>query len=247
MIPRPVNFRTELRPESIPEGVGGTGPYGLTGGWQTRDVSVGGCTWRLTIPAVPDALLDEPEAVAASVSDDRMPYWAFVWPAALPMAAAVLRAGWQTDLPVLELGCGTGLVGLAALARGLHVTLTDYEPRAVELARHNALQNGYSRFAARVLDWRNPEAERYPVILGCDLLYQESAFEPLLNLLEKMLAPGGECWLGDGGRNSAVKFWCLARERGYDMELRGEDGRVLESPARDFQLFVLRRRTGLAD
>jgi predicted nicotinamide N-methyase len=247
MIPKPVNFRTELRPLAVRGGEDVSGPYHLAGGWQTGEVAVGKWTCRLTIPAIPDALLDDPESVAANVSDDRMPYWAFVWPAALPMAAAVQQSGWQTSLRVLELGCGTGLVGLAALAAGLHVTFTDYEPRAVQLARHNAILNGYSQFAARVLDWRNPESEQFPVILGCDLLYQESAFEPLLNLLEQMLAPGGECWLGDGGRSSAVKFWYLARERGYGVEVRGDDGQALESPAQNFQLFVLRRGTGLGE
>ena len=158
------------------------------------------------------------------------------------MAAAVLRADWHANLRVLELGCGTGLVGLAALARGTHVTLTDYEPKAVQLGRHNAIQNGYSKFSTRVLDWRKPGSEQYSVILGCDLLYQESAFDPLLNLIEQMLEPDGECWLGDGGRNAAVKFWSLAQERGYDVEVRAEDGQLRETPVRDFQLFVIRRK-----
>jgi predicted nicotinamide N-methyase len=242
MIPKPVDFCKELIPDPMLASTAVAGPFPLPGGWQTEHVSVGSSTWQLTIPANPDALLDDPDSTLANLADDRMPYWAFVWPAALPMAAAVLQADWHENLRVLELGCGTGLVGLAALARGAHVTLTDYEARAVQLARHNAGQNGNSTFSSRVLDWRKPDSERYPVILGCDLLYQESAFDPLLNLLQRMLEPDGECWLGDGGRSAAGKFWSLVRERGYEVELRGEDGGLRETPVRDFQLFVIRRR-----
>jgi predicted nicotinamide N-methyase len=204
---------------------------------------VGGREFCLTIPAVPDALLDDPAAQAASLADDRMPYWAFVWPSALPMAAAVLDTSWDPRLPVLELGCGTGLVGLAALSRGHHVTFTDYEPRAVALARYNAEQNGFTRFTAHELDWRTPMNEQYPLILGCDLLYQESAFQPLLKLLEQMLPPGGECWLGDGGRSAARWFLHHARERGFEVEIRGANGQMLENPASDFQMFVVRRNS----
>lgn len=243
MIPTPVNFRRELIPDPTHANTAVTGPFPLPGGWQTEHVSVGSAAWQLTIPANPDALLDEPDSTVANLADDRMPYWAFVWPAALPLAAAVLRADWKDNLRVLELGCGTGLVGLAALARGAHVTLTDYEANAVRLARHNAIQNGYSKFSARVLDWRKPDSERYQVILGCDLLYQESAFDPLLNLFERMLEPDGECWLGDGGRHAAVRFWSLALERGYAVEVRGANGQLREAPGRDFQFFVIRRRT----
>ena len=240
MIPVPLNFLRELVPAGD-VGVMQEGPFLLESGWRTGGIVVGDREFRLTIPAVPDALLDEPGAVVASIQDDRMPYWAFVWPAALPMAAAVLQANWDRSLRVLELGCGTGLVGLAALARGQHVTFTDYEPRAVALAGHNALQNGFSNFAARELDWRAPDVEQFPVIVGCDLLYQESACEPLLRLLDRMLLPTGECWLADGGRPPAYRFWKIAREHGYHITIHSRNGELLERPTQDFQLFVVSR------
>lgn len=42
----------------------------------------------------------------------------------------------------LEVGCGTGFVGLVAAHAGAQVTCTDANPHAVALARHNAKQNG---------------------------------------------------------------------------------------------------------
>ncbi|MFO0975376.1 MAG: methyltransferase domain-containing protein [Planctomycetaceae bacterium] len=243
MIPRPINMRTELLPEGgsqdrqIERSAGA-----LRGGWVSGETEIDGFRWKLTVPGNPDALLDDDGVVAASQTDDRMPYWAYVWPAALPMAKAVLRADWLVPSRVLELGCGTGLVGLAALQRGHHVTFTDYEPLSVAVARHNAEQNGFSQFEARTLDWREPPEERYPVIIGCDLLYQENHFTPILDLLHRMLPPNGICWLGDGGRSVTRRFWYLARERGFDVSVLDANGELLAAPASDYQLFVLRHQ-----
>ena len=59
--------------------------------------------------------------------------------------AAVLIAEMQISdgARVLDLGCGTGLVGLAALRRGGHVVLTDVSARAVLSARETLAINGY--------------------------------------------------------------------------------------------------------
>ena len=59
--------------------------------------------------------------------------------------AAALIAGMQipSGARVLDLGCGTGLVGLAALRRGANVTLTDVSARAVLSAQETLAANGY--------------------------------------------------------------------------------------------------------
>ncbi len=59
--------------------------------------------------------------------------------------AAALIAGMQipAGARVLDLGCGTGLVGLAALRRGAHVTMTDVSARAVLSAQETLAANGY--------------------------------------------------------------------------------------------------------
>ena len=62
-----------------------------------------------------------------------MPYWAYLWPGAYLLAEAVVREPWPEPvdgrilLEALEIGCGLGLAGLAALARGLRVQFTDYD------------------------------------------------------------------------------------------------------------------------
>lgn len=57
------------------------------------------------------------------------------------LLARVVKEHAAPGVRVLEVGCGTGLVGLTAAKQGAEVTLTDANPFAVELARHNAKEN----------------------------------------------------------------------------------------------------------
>jgi 16S rRNA (guanine1207-N2)-methyltransferase len=63
----------------------------------------------------------------------------------LDFGAASLIAGMEIDAgaSVLDLGCGTGLVGLAALRRGAHVTGTDVSAAAVASSRRTWAANGF--------------------------------------------------------------------------------------------------------
>jgi predicted nicotinamide N-methyase len=194
------------------------------------------------VPANPDAFLDDAEVHAAHQQTGYMPYWAYLWPAALHMARMVRQAHWPTEAEVLELGAGIGLVGLAALSRGHAVTFTDYEPQAVQLALYNAAQNGLSeRASGQVIDWRQPVDNRFPIILGCEVIYEDRNHEPILRLLQSMLAPGGVAWFGDGGRWRANRFSKLVPEFGFTYQLLDESGGSLSLPrAGRYQLFVIK-------
>src|SRR5215212_9562158 len=92
-------------------------------------VIVEGQSFLIERPIDSDKLLDDPAILEANVRDDYMPYWADIWPAARMMAKVILREPWeQFPLPLeaLELGCGLGVAGLAALKRGIRVTFSDY-------------------------------------------------------------------------------------------------------------------------
>ncbi len=210
-------------------------------GWIERQFPIGDRTMRVMLPFRPDSLLDDLAVLAENERDDFMPYWAYLWPAALHMVRAVMVADWPAGARVLELGCGVGLVGLAALARGCHVDLTDYEQKSVRLTEYNARLNGFQCFSAFTLDWRQPTQTTYPIIVGCDLLYEQRNLVSILDLLEVMLEPGGLCWLADGGRSVSHQFWYLAQERGYNVTIRGIDGQELSAPGLHYQLFELSR------
>jgi len=156
-----------------------------------------------------------------------MPYWAYLWPASLAMSAAMLRHPWPDGTAVLELGAGVGLVGLAALAAGYRVTITDYDPTAVDLALYNARQHGFDRVRGEALDWRQPGTERYPVLLGCELLYEDRNHDLLINVCRTLLTLDGVAWFGDGGRVRAERFCRLAAAAGFDVRLFDETGSPL--------------------
>jgi len=189
----------------------------IPGGWTQREVKVGDVRFRLTLPAAPDELLNQ--AAREPIGDEADPYWAELWPAAESLAEFVLRQSWVQDTPVLELGCGIGLVGLAALRAGLEVTFSDRQELAVATALENAARNGFLGAHGRVIDWRAPPRDSdFPLILAADVLYNTALHQPLLSTLEALLAPKGIGYIADPGRSSAEPFVAAAFGRGFNIE-----------------------------
>jgi len=217
----------------------------IPGGWTAREFSLAGRMLHLALPASPDSFLDDPAVLEANRRDDYMPYWSYLWPTSLETAVAVFEHDWPTAIEVLEIGAGTALAGLAALASGLRVTFSDYDPRAIELALYNARRNGLERHASGLLlDWRQPVDRQFAAILGCDVIYERPNHQPILNLLEKMLASDGQAWIADPGRHQAGAFLELAERSPFSVEHRAlvrepYPGR----PAGTTDLWILRRRT----
>ncbi len=137
-----------------------------------------------------------------------MPYWADIWPASRMMAKVVLRERFpEMHCPkpvVLELGCGLGLAGIAALKRGFYVIFSDYDLTALKFAARNARLNGFSDFQTLPLDWRCPPQNlRVSLLLAADLTYEMRNIDPLLALIPQLLEPGGLCLLTDPDRTPA--------------------------------------------
>jgi predicted nicotinamide N-methyase len=212
-------------------------PYG----WTETAVRLLNRTFRLMVPFRPDSLLDSAEVRTANQSDDYMPYWAYLWPAALQIGESILRSNWPQNTRVLELGCGLGLVGITGLAAGYSVSLTDYDESAIATARLNARLNGFPDAEAFVLDWRSPPQMSYPVIVGCDVTYESRNHLPILNLIERMLEPNGFCWIADGGRHAAPAFVELARTRGFRVSIRDLEGAEICNPDLHYVLLEIRK------
>ena len=225
----------------------------IPGGWELRRLNLGGREIEYWAPAEPDAFLEDADTVAAhgptaeSPGRSDIPFWQYVWPAAGHMARRVFAHDWEAEFPgtcadlkALELGAGVGLVGLAALAAGLSVTFSDYQAPALEAAAVNARRNGFSQFETRLLDWNDPAGEQFPVILGCEVIYERAIHEPILDVLDFLLAPGGVAWLGDPGRPRLPLFIEDARKRGFTVEIQNSQGeQQAEARAGEFQLLIL--------
>lgn len=228
----------------------------IPGGWELRAFDLEGRVIEYWVPAEPDAFLEDAESVAlhgptsANPGRSDIPFWQYVWPAAEHMARLVFRHDWRAEFSgtremprTLELGAGVGLVGLGGLAAGLHVTFSDYQEHALLAAAVNARRNGFTQFATRILDWNEPAGERFPVILGCEVIYERAIHEPILNVLDALLDPRGVAWLGDPGRARLPLFLEDARRRGYAFEIRNAHGQTQPEPTTgEFHLLILRRQ-----
>lgn len=225
----------------------------IPGEWAIRPLSLGEGERELSYwaPTNPDAFLEDAEIVAAHGPIDEnpersdIPFWQYVWPSAEVMARLVFAHDWQgkgASLRALELGAGVGVVGLAGLAAGLSVTFSDYQEPALRVAACNAVRNKFSQFQTQMLDWNAPAGEKFPIIFGCEVIYEQAIHKPILNVLDQMLAPGGVAWLGDPGRTRLPLFLDEAQSRGYQIEIQNAHGQTLATARPgEFQLLILQR------
>lgn len=191
---------------------------------------------ELILPESADALIDDTEFNR----DERLPYWAELWPAARVLARHLLDE--PPGGPVLELGCGLALPSLAARHRGTPVLATDYYSEALEFARANAIRNGYTIDTA-VLDWRDPSpglAPR-PLILAADVLYERRNVDALLSVLPRVMSRGGRLVLADPGRAHAEAFEREASSAGWKIRER-LSVREASAPGREVTVRVLEVR-----
>lgn len=178
---------------------------------------------ELVRPRDSEALLDE----HAFQHEEFLPYWAELWPSALGLARAVCARALH-GARTLELGCGLGLGSLAAALAGGRALATDWSADAVAFAAANARRNGLDVETA-VADWAHPAAlvERAPwdFVIASDVLYERRNGELLLDLLPRLVTPGGEVWIADPGRLPAQAFFDAAddafeRRQFRDRELK---------------------------
>lgn len=165
----------------------------------------------------PDQLLDvaansDPQGAQA----DMDPFWAATWRAALGLDRFLASIDLQ-DVDVLELGCGSGQAGTGAAIRGGRVTLTDSVPIALQVAQLNAWEFA-SRVSFRQLFWGTDDhnADKYPVVIGSDLVYDPGLFEKLEQSMRKHLRDAGAIYLSEPHRHSGDKFALWIRAAGWE-------------------------------
>jgi predicted nicotinamide N-methyase len=169
----------------------------------TREIEVGGRRVQLFMPANADDLIREEDFVL----DERLPYWADLWPSARILAdeLTVMRLAGQR---VLELGCGLGLVAIGAALAGAEVTATDYYEDALEFAALNVAEATGRTIATRMVNWVEMPRDlgKFDVVLASDVLY-EHRYAPLVaNAIATTLVRGGEAIVADPGRIALREF-----------------------------------------
>jgi predicted nicotinamide N-methyase len=177
-------------------------------------VTAGPHTIELVHPANADELIDE----ADFERDERLPYWADVWPSAIVLARRVvtMRADRRT---LLELGCGAGLVASAAALAGFDVTATDYYEDSLQFTRLNVVRNAGSDPTVRLVDWRHLPADlgRFDVVVASDVLYEHTYGPLVAAAVARALGPTGLAILADPGRIAAGEFVDAIRRHGLEV------------------------------
>ena len=191
----------------------------------------GGWEVELILPRAADELIDETEYG----TDERLPYWAELWPSArgltrhlldepAPSSSGSAReadGGW-TGVRVLELGCGVALPSLALRSRGAEVLATDWYGDALRFARANAARNGLPPLRTEMLDWRHPPpGAGFDLVIAADVLYEQRNVSILAALLPAVTAPGGTVLVADPGRTYAGEFLRAMRQAGWDADEAG--------------------------
>ncbi|TPP55017.1 Histidine protein methyltransferase 1 [Fasciola gigantica] len=145
---------------------------------------------------------------------------------------------------ILELGCGAGIPGLAALKVGAaSVTFQDYNPEVLvywtipnvslnavgpELGRANFVSGDWAQLA---VEWESERpSERYDVILTAETIYRTDLYSRLHRACDACLAPDGEVLVfckityGPGGTlwdflefvNTQQRFRTIVNQVAYD-------------------------------
>ena len=178
------------------------------------DVSVGDRTLNILRPRNSDDLIREEDFV----KDERLPYWADIWPASTILAAELIKTEGKGQR-LLELGCGVGLVSTAALAAGYKVVGSDYYTDALAFTRANGFRNLRRSPEARMINWREfPSTENgYDFVVASDVLYEEEYARLMPHLFLTALKPGGTAIMADPGRIAAPIFLEQSKAAGFKL------------------------------
>ena len=189
-----------------------------------EDATVDEHTFSILKPANADDLIKEEDFV----KDERLPYWADLWPSSIILAGKLLELDGH-GRSALELGCGVGLSTLAATSAGFDVLSTDYYEDALDVTRANVFRNLGKLARTRLVDWRHLPLDlgTFDLIFASDVLYENEYAKLLPILLRGLLSTDGIALIADPGRVAAPVFVEACAEHG--LVIRQKETRPFEA------------------
>ena len=139
---------------------------------------------------------------------NKFPLWAKIWEPCLILTDYLASMPVNPEHSFLEIGSGLGLVGIFASSFGHKVTMTEYNHDALNFAKASAHINDCSNLKIVELDWNKPELKgTFDRIIGCEVIYKEQSFYPILRLFRTYLKQDGEILLTERVRKSSIEFF----------------------------------------
>ena len=132
--------------------------------------------------------------------DPPAPYWAYQWAGGLALAHHFaahpeLVAGKR----VLDLGAGSGLVGIAAAKAGASASAAEIDPNGRAAIALNAEANGVTLPLVEI-DIAGGVPDGFDLIAAGDVFYNPDVGARMLPFLERCVAAGMDVWVGDPDR-----------------------------------------------
>jgi predicted nicotinamide N-methyase len=254
------NARPDPRPFEPPPP--GTRPARLAG-WLQRQVElelvdvtlpVSGRRYAIARPSGDGR--DELFEQAKADPERQMPYWAKVWPSGVALADLVVERGDEVrGRQVLELGAGLGVTACAVLEEGGELITADYSLLPLAMCRLNGLVNTGRAPGSICFNWRDERQvsevlRRHPpigLVLAADVLYEYRDIQPLIDVIERLLAPGGSLWLAEPVRATAQRFLGKVAEAGWSIDSRRIRAEWPDATDGWVNIHVIRRDEGPAD
>lgn len=159
-------------------------------------------------------------AEKVGISSASWPIFGVLWPSSLVLAHTMSRYDFAGKR-ILEVGCGMALSSLLLNKRQADITATDYHPEVGTFLQRNTQLNQDADIAYQQVDWSDPvdTLGHFDVIIGSDLLYEDSHIELLSSFIERHANPACEVIMVDPGRGRKAKLTKRMIAYGYDASM----------------------------
>lgn len=202
-------------------------------------------TRPLAVPSLPSIQLYQADEVTPlwlmterDLARERLapPFWAFAWSGGQALGRYILEnPSLVAGRRVLDIACGSGLVGIAALQAGATTVLcNDIDPYcAAAVALNGGLNHATLSFTGDdLLAGPLPDAD---IILAGDICYEKAMTEAMLTYFRRAAQQGIEVYIGDPHRSYFPKTG-LTRVADYDILTNADIEDAAHKPASVWRL-----------